>query len=81
MSGGPNLNTDPPNGFNIEGTLWKHLKTGNTYEVLMHGFIEATQECVVIYKRVGQNFAWVRPYKEFMDGRFEQIDKTIRLGE
>jgi len=69
------LNTDYPGGsineFNIKDTLWTHLKSGKVYKVVSHGFIESTQECVIIYHGVDATFSWVRPFKEFMDGRFE----------
>lgn len=55
--------------------IWKHVRTGGLYEVLVaDARIEATLEPVVVYKSMTDGVVWVRPVAEFMDGRFhEQI--------
>lgn len=55
--------------------LWRHIKTGGLYEVLMHGTMEADKQDMVIYKAQSDDRVWVRPAIEFYDGRFQQIEK------
>lgn len=55
------------------GSIWKHLKTGGLYRVLDHVFIEATAEPAVLYISMDDGRKWVRPTKEFLDGRFEKV--------
>lgn len=49
---------------------WFHKKTGDEYEILDHGLQEANLEPVVIYKSVRGGPTWVRPARDFFDGRF-----------
>ena len=62
--------------------LFKHVKTGHYYWVIsFSGILEKTQEQMVIYCRanpsdelgIGQRVHWIRPYKEFFDGRFKEV--------
>ena len=55
--------------------LWVHKKTGNKYTILHFGVQEKTICPVVIYQQVGVVEApvWVRPCKEFFDGRFKEF--------
>lgn len=58
--------------LNITGNLYRHLKTGKHYRVELGDVtIEATMERGVVYRGLSDGVAWVRPYSEFMDGRFE----------
>lgn len=54
--------------------LYLHVKTGHTYSVLATGVQEADLNVVVLYQRcINGQFVgpiWVRPAKEFFDGRF-----------
>ena len=56
------------------GSRWRHLKRGSTYVVLMSGIIEATNQICLIYQSEADGRVWVRPAREFMDGRFERIE-------
>jgi len=61
-----------------DGTIWRHEKTKNTYEIIAsHALIEGTLEPVVVYREVGgEGPAWVRPLWEFLDGRFTRLPDT-----
>lgn len=52
--------------------LWKHVKTGELYEIVEFGIREFDLVVQVIYKsaRIAGDAVWVRPAKEFFDGRF-----------
>lgn len=56
----------------LAGNLYRHLKTGRHYRVEMDSArMEATGERAVVYRGLADNQVWVRPYDEFVDGRFE----------
>lgn len=64
----------------MEDTLWLHRKSGHLYLWKGLTMIEATGEQAVMYRRflapVGDPFIytlWIRPAREFYDGRFEQV--------
>lgn len=62
-----------PRGHNpLNGTQWRHRKTGRRYEIVRIGLIEETLELVVIYEDIAGH-VWVRPHANFMDGCFEQL--------
>ena len=50
-------------------SVWRHVKTGREYEVICGALAEATHEMVVVY-RGPDSVEWVRPAREFFDGRF-----------
>ena len=58
------------------GDVVEHLKTGNLYYIFCFGKLEATLEDVVVYIDANKNGplyygkVWIRPRKEFVDGRF-----------
>lgn len=55
--------------------IYRHKKTGGLYRVVFsEAVIEATLETAVVYRSVDDGPVWVRPYAEFFDGRFEQVD-------
>lgn len=59
-----------------KGTIWKHVRTGHTYEVLCCASAEHDLSRVVIYQRAepdAPTVIWSRWVVEFMDGRFEQV--------
>lgn len=65
---------------------WKHKKRGGIYEVL---FDNASLQCSAapafertfeddtwtVYRNIKTKAVYVRPTEEFLDGRFEQVDK------
>ena len=58
----------------VVGGLYQHMKTGGVYRVLQVGKMEATLEKVVVYQLcdLPKETVWVRPYDEFVDGRFTE---------
>lgn len=58
------------------GALYRHKKTGGTYQLLMLATIEADMTPAVVYgaRKDGEVHRWVRPVAEFCDGRFEPVD-------
>lgn len=62
---------DPSSHPEWDQVLWIHMKTGHRYTILYHGLQEASLEPVVIYTLHDEDGpVWVRPAKEFFDGRF-----------
>jgi len=59
-----------------QGGLWRHLNTGDIYVVTGNGFLEASREQAVFYKRADTPDAvvWARSYHAFTDGRFVAAD-------
>jgi hypothetical protein len=60
------------------GAKWRHARRGTTYEVVGEGRFQADSGkyddgTVVIY-RGDDGQVWVRPWVEFMDGRFERLE-------
>lgn len=55
-------------------SFWKHVKTGKTYVVCDHVYIEETARPAVAYFEPGikDQVKWVRPLDEFLDGRFKK---------
>lgn len=56
----------------LQGTFWKHLKTGGVYEIIRVARIESDLTPAIVYESM-RGEVWVRPEAEFMDGRFEQV--------
>lgn len=54
--------------------LYRHEKTGEVYEVICNANDESTNETMVVYRNTENGNRWVRPAKEFNDGRFTRID-------
>ncbi len=59
---------------NYEGSLYRHLKTGGLYTIVCAAEIEKTLAEVIVYRSVETGRTWVRPTKEFFDGRFKLED-------
>lgn len=55
----------------------QHRKTAGYYKILCTGRIEATLEECTVYENVHNKDIWVRPSKEFEDGRF--IDVPVEM--
>lgn len=55
--------------------IWRHKKTGNLYIILADDMlIESTMERAICYVSLHDNRKWIRPHKEFYDGRFEVLN-------
>ena len=48
----------------------RHVKSGRDYVVVCEAVIEATMTGAVVYRSVDGDKVWVRPMREFCDGRF-----------
>lgn len=59
----------------ISRYVYKHTKTGNYYFVIGEGTLENTLEEAIVYKDIKSGRVWIRPKKEFMDGRFEKVNR------
>lgn len=67
----------------LQQTKWRHLKSGHVYRVICEARVEATLEPVVVYCREKEwiahglhaTRAWTRPRDEFLDGRFELLER------
>ncbi len=67
--------------------LWRHKKRGTVYEILSD---KASLQCSAasdfeemfeghdwtVYRNIKTGAIWVRPTEEFMDGRFEHVDRS-----
>lgn len=58
------------------GSIWRHEKSGGVYIVDCIAIEEATLSVVVAYRLLhGERpVTFTRPYKEFTDGRFTQME-------
>lgn len=55
----------------VRGTIWKHIKSGETYAIVGNCLLEATNSPAVLYaSTIGDGRVWARDLDEFMDGRF-----------
>lgn len=63
--------------LNIElsKNIFRHKKTNNYYFVIGEGTLENTLEDAIVYKDIKSGRVWIRPKKEFMDGRFEKVNR------
>lgn len=61
-------------------TIYKHVKSGGLYVLeIQNALLEVNKESVVVYRSLETNQVWVRPHKEFFDGRFvEYKNESIR---
>ena len=48
----------------------RHVESGRDYIVVCEAMIEATMIGAVVYRSVDGGNVWVRPLREFCDGRF-----------
>lgn len=63
--------------FPDTGSLWTHMKSRKEYRVVGRAIIERDLTPAVLYRACGYGEAdspiWVRPVREFMDGRFQPL--------
>lgn len=57
------------------GDRFKQGESGGTYEFVCHALLEANCDPVVVYRSVSHGDYWVRPAKEFFDGRFIRVSE------
>lgn len=57
----------------IKIRTYKHLRTGGTYRIVMTAICEADSVEMTVYQSLDTGEVWVRPTKEFYDGRFRLI--------
>jgi hypothetical protein len=56
--------------------VYRHQKTGGLYIVIEWDvYIEASRTKAVVYRNLCNGGTWVRPYEEFMDGRFKCLSR------
>jgi hypothetical protein len=66
------------------GARYRHVARGTTYRVVGIGRAQASGNAlddaiVVVYRSEADDRAlWVRPYQEFMDGRFQSLPELAR---
>lgn len=53
--------------------MYKHLRTGRIYIVLLHASDRHTEEEIVVFQSVKSGRIWTRPSHEFYDGRYEKL--------
>ena len=53
--------------------IYKHLKTGCHYLLIGKAKLEWNLNPVIVYKSLENDKLWVRPEKEFFDGRFIEV--------
>lgn len=56
----------------VRNSLWRHRK-GGVYRIVCVAFREQTMTPEVVYEDTTQPVTYIRPYAEFMDGRFERV--------
>lgn len=57
-------------------SLWQHRKTCGLYRYLLTGKAEWDSSFLSVYEKVGSNTRdiWIRPFDEFFDGRFMNVE-------
>ena len=58
----------------LEQTVWQHKK-GGLYRILKVGYREKDLTIEVVYESFVDGVCYIRPYKNFMDGRFTQVSE------
>ena len=56
----------------LADSVWQHKK-GGMYRIICIAFREQTMELEVVYRDAEHPVTYIRPYHEFMDGRFTQL--------
>jgi hypothetical protein len=59
--------------------VYKHLKTGGRYLFIGKAKLEWNLHPVIVYKCIKSEQIWVRPEKEFFDGRFIQVKNEHQM--
>lgn len=57
--------------------IWSHKERQTKYKVLAVGVLESNLEKSVTYQSLDNGAIWTRVYHEFVDGRFEYLEKQI----
>ncbi len=63
----------------MTGAIYKHRKRGTNYELVGQATVQASIHAihegdqVVVYRALDGGRLWIRPVKEFHDGRFEKV--------
>lgn len=68
---------------------WRHKRRQTIYLVLAVGLLQASDgdlhnhegEQLVVYRDISSQQVWVRPLREFLDGRFEPLHPSRQLPE
>lgn len=61
-----------------EQAVFRHINTGNAYQVIAIGDLESNCQAMVVYRAMfGNHRVWIRPKSEFEDGRFEYIGRIM----
>lgn len=56
------------------GEVYRHVASRNTYVILSAcARLEWNMDHVVVYQDLVNGKTWVRPYHQFVDGRFERV--------
>ncbi len=66
--------------YAVTDKVWRHKKTGGLYVTEHVALLEATLDPVVIYRSMKDGTRWVRPAREFCDGRFEVLPMQVVRG-
>lgn len=53
---------------------YRHVRTGGTYELLGDAIKESDLSTLALYRCEATGQVWVRPWAQFHDGRFEEIE-------
>jgi len=62
--------------------VYKHVKTGGLYVVIGSCRIEKDNVLAIRYRPLNATYPeWIRPEKEFFDGRFKYINVEYLLNE
>ena len=58
----------------LVGTKWRHMKTGNFYQITKLSIDEVSMDFLVTYKSTkNTTVEWSRKLVVFMDGRFTKV--------
>ena len=55
------------------GSRWRHIKRGSEYWVRAISIREEDGAPLIVYEDASTGTCWVRPFVEFIDGRFGRI--------
>jgi hypothetical protein len=61
----------------FKGEIYRHVKTGGLYVILGDALIEDGAVCSIVYQSLADGQVWVRPTKEFFDGRFTKESAVV----
>lgn len=64
----------------MDETQWRHVKTGGIYAIESTALLESDATPMVVYRNVATGERWVRPAREFYDGRFLKVKPQLPTG-